>query len=468
MNHELFQTTARVASGHRELRETRTFWSCFILSIFVLLVAACGGGGGDAGSGSGAGVTAPVITVQPASVSSVVGGPAVFSVVADGNGIAYQWQRNVNNGLSWLDVAGASGASYTVAAVNASMNGDQYRVILQNIAGLVVSAPATLSVATVAGGPSITSQPADLGVSVGATANFAVTATGTTLNYRWQRSTDGLVWTDIPGATTATLGLVAVTLADSGAKVRVVVSNSADSVTSRAATLTVTAGGGGGGGGGVPTDCVPANVLPVGMVVRTSYALDLGGIAGTPQQATMTVVGPATFQGRSVFETRIDTTGTFVPGVFRAFSTWEPTSRMLTPWGAISHLEVGSTMADITSVARQPAQYPVYALAVGQSATVTAVSDNTQVVTVNGVAGAPQTSVDTTTTTYTFLGTETLTVPAGTFLTCKVREQAAGVTQPTTNWLMAGYGATVKSVTGTTTQTLTAITVNGTPLAHFP
>ena len=82
--------------------------------------------------------------------------------------------------------------------------------------------------------------------------------------------------------------------------------------------------------------------------------------------------------------------------------------------------------------------------------------------------GAPQTSTATLTTTYTYLGTETLIVPAGTFLTCKLREQSIGDAQPTTTWRMVGYGATVKSITGTTTQTLTAITVNGVPLTQFP
>jgi hypothetical protein len=206
----------------------------------------------------------------------------------------------------------------------------------------------------------------------------------------------------------------------------------------------------------------------VGTVVHSGYAIDIGGVAGTPQQTTQTVVGASNFQGRSVFETRIDTPATLIPGFVRTFTTWDPATRLLTMWGAISHFELGSTVHDVTSVTRQPAQYPAFALAPGQSATVTSVTDNTAITTTNGVAGSPVVTADSQTITYTFLGNEMLTVPAGTFLTCKLRELVAGSTQPSTVWRMAGYGAVVKSSSGSTTQTLTSITVNGSALARFP
>ena len=470
MNYPHGLTDAPVALQHARPGSARALWSRAVVSMFALLVSACGGGGG-----SGAVdvpvpvVTTPVVKTSPASVSVAVGGQADFTVVASGNGLGYTWLRSTNNGLSFLEVPGGTSARYTIAAVDATMNGDQYRVIVSNPLGFALSTPATLTVTGVAPtAPVITSQPPDPSALAGANVNLTVAATGASLTYRWQRSADGTTWSDVPGATTATLALSGVTLADAGAQFRVTVANGAGSVTSRVATLTVTAGGGGGGGGGVPAACVPANVLPVGMVVRSTSAIETGGVPGTPQTATMTVVGPATFQGRAVFETRIDTTGTMLPGVTRTFSTWDAASRQLTPWGLVARYTSGITTTDITSVARQPAQYPVYALAVGQSAAVTTVSDTSIVYTINGMVGGPATGMETQTITYTFLGTETITVPAGTFLTCKLRQQAAGETQATTTWLMAGYGATVKFIAGTTTQTLTAITVNGVPLAQFP
>ena len=73
------------------------------------------------------------------------------------------------------------------------------------------------------------------------TAAFAVKVTGTEpLSYRWQQSTDsGRSWTDIGGATDATYITVATTTNMNGTQYRCVVSNSAGSVTSNVATLTV-------------------------------------------------------------------------------------------------------------------------------------------------------------------------------------------------------------------------------------
>ena len=84
--------------------------------------------------------------------------------------------------------------------------------------------------------PTIGTHPASITVPVGRPATFAVTATGTgTLGYQWQR--DGA---NIPGATGSSYTLPSATLADTGARFRVVVTNAAGSATSNAATLTVT------------------------------------------------------------------------------------------------------------------------------------------------------------------------------------------------------------------------------------
>ena len=84
--------------------------------------------------------------------------------------------------------------------------------------------------------PTITQQPANLSVTAGQPASFAVAATGTApLAYQWQR--DGA---DIVGATATTYALATTALTDSGALFRAVVTNVAGSATSNAATLTVT------------------------------------------------------------------------------------------------------------------------------------------------------------------------------------------------------------------------------------
>jgi Immunoglobulin domain len=85
--------------------------------------------------------------------------------------------------------------------------------------------------------PSITTQPANQTVVVGQTATFTVTAAGTApLTYQWQKG-----GTAIAGATAASYTTPVTTQADNAGMFTVVVSNALGSVTSAAATLTVTA-----------------------------------------------------------------------------------------------------------------------------------------------------------------------------------------------------------------------------------
>src|SRR5205809_6758954 len=83
--------------------------------------------------------------------------------------------------------------------------------------------------------PVIATQPANQTVSVGQTATFTVAATGTSpLSYQWQKN-----GVSVTGATSSSYTTPATTTADNGAQFRVVVSNTAGSVTSSAVTLTV-------------------------------------------------------------------------------------------------------------------------------------------------------------------------------------------------------------------------------------
>ncbi len=98
-------------------------------------------------------------------------------------------------------------------------------------AGSSASIPATPVAA-----PAITMQPADQSVPMGLSANFAVTATGSSLQYQWAKN-----GTAITGATSSSYATPATAFADTGATFTVSVSNSGGGVTSNAASLTVTA-----------------------------------------------------------------------------------------------------------------------------------------------------------------------------------------------------------------------------------
>jgi len=85
--------------------------------------------------------------------------------------------------------------------------------------------------------PTIGTQPNNLSIVSGNTATFTVTAGGTApLTYQWQEN-----GTAITGATDASYTTPAEPVSDTGATFAVVVKNSAGSVTSANATLTVTA-----------------------------------------------------------------------------------------------------------------------------------------------------------------------------------------------------------------------------------
>jgi len=87
-----------------------------------------------------------------------------------------------------------------------------------------------------AAAPTIGTQPADATGAVGSTATFSVVAAGTApLTYQWQRN-----GTAIAGATAASYTTPALQTGDNGASFTVVVTNSAGTVTSSAAKLTVT------------------------------------------------------------------------------------------------------------------------------------------------------------------------------------------------------------------------------------
>jgi len=86
--------------------------------------------------------------------------------------------------------------------------------------------------------PAITTQPTSQTVAEGSSVSFSVVASGTaTLSYQWRKG-----GTSISGATSATYSISAAASSDAGSY-DVIVSNSAGSVTSSAATLTVSTSG---------------------------------------------------------------------------------------------------------------------------------------------------------------------------------------------------------------------------------
>lgn len=172
-------------------------------------------------------------SVASAADPVVVGSSVTLYATSDGSPApTFQWRRN------GVPIAGATSQSYVIASASTADNGS-YSVVATNLLGsatspdevLTVQEPAVVNVA-----PSITTQPAATQiVAAGGSASFTVTANGTPApTYQWRKN--GVA---IAGATSATFSLSNVS-SGNGGEYTVVVTNAAGSVTSAAATLTVT------------------------------------------------------------------------------------------------------------------------------------------------------------------------------------------------------------------------------------
>ena len=173
----------------------------------------------------------PAITTQPISRSVIAERSANFSVVASGTApLTYQWKKDDSS------IRGATGSSYTIGSTSITDAGS-YTVVVTNSVGSATSNAATLIVTPAAAtAPTITTQPSSSSVTAGSAASFSVAASGTaTLTYQWRK--DG---TSISGATSSTYSISSTATSHAGSY-SVVVTNSAGSAISNAATLTVTA-----------------------------------------------------------------------------------------------------------------------------------------------------------------------------------------------------------------------------------
>ncbi len=164
-----------------------------------------------------------------------------LSVVARGSPPPdFQWRKDS------LNLSGVSGTTWpqynsSIPGFNNALTLDNlatrdtgdYSVLVSNAAGSVSSIPFSLVVT-----PRIGTQPSDRTVPADSDVTFSVVASGApTLNYQWQKG-----GVNLAGATSSTLTLTSVTVADAGSY-QVVISDpaiAASTVTSKSVTLTLT------------------------------------------------------------------------------------------------------------------------------------------------------------------------------------------------------------------------------------
>lgn len=93
----------------------------------------------------------PVIAVSPVRMTVQVGGTATFVAIPTVAGAAYQWQRSMDGGQTYVDITGATGASFTIAGAQLADDGAKLLVDLRIGGASVSHAVARLSVSSMPG-----------------------------------------------------------------------------------------------------------------------------------------------------------------------------------------------------------------------------------------------------------------------------------------------------------------------------
>lgn len=163
--------------------------------------------------------TPPTITGQPVNVNGCETGTAIFYVnagaITPSGSPNYQWEESVDNGLTWHTLSngpnytGTTASSLNVHNVTPTMDNNLYRCEVSTTCGTpVMSNPGKLTVYFL---PRVGLQPANQTICPGTRINFAITGTGTHINYQWQVD-DGSGYVDISSSDPAYIGNHSATL----------------------------------------------------------------------------------------------------------------------------------------------------------------------------------------------------------------------------------------------------------------
>ncbi len=166
--------------------------------------------------------SAEVVT-QPQPTSACLGSPASFAITWNGDAPTFQWRRN------GVVISGATSDSYTIASVVPS-SAAFYDCVLTDTCGNVTSNPALLTIIDAA---SFTLQPSAISACPGTSATFTVAASGNAPAFQWRKN-----GSNIGGATSNSYTIASVVVGDAGSY-DCVVTDTCNTITSNAATLSV-------------------------------------------------------------------------------------------------------------------------------------------------------------------------------------------------------------------------------------
>ena len=217
------------------------------------------------------------ITSQPQNVFICNGSSGSITIGTTGTNLTYQWQISTNGGSTFTDLtnnttySGVTSKTLNITGASLAISSYQYRVVMNGTCtqANTTSAAAILTVNTPA---AMTTNPVDGKGCAGTSVSFISAASGSSPSYQWQVSTDGgFNYTDVNGATSATLTLSNLSMTLNGNRYRSVATVvSCGSVITTPAILTVFA---------LPV--VTASVAPVDQVKPgTTTYVTAGSVPG--------------------------------------------------------------------------------------------------------------------------------------------------------------------------------------------
>ena len=169
--------------------------------------------------------SATVITVEPTNQTTCANGSVSFNVTAVGVGLSYKWRKGNVVLVNGLTISGATTATLTLNPSSVTDTASNYNVIVSGICG--GSDTSNLVKLSIGTPPVITVEPTNHIACVGSQVSIGVTATGSALTYQWRKGNTFLAnGGSISGATSATLVINPLILADSGSAYNVIVSGS--------------------------------------------------------------------------------------------------------------------------------------------------------------------------------------------------------------------------------------------------
>jgi hypothetical protein len=251
-----------------------------------------------------------------------------------------------------------------------------------------------------------------------------------------------------------------------------------------AALLLLAACGGGGGGSGddgddpaagvLASDCRSSVLTTVGTTFRFDYAYSGAAAGGVSNVGTVTRL--ATFEGQTdATEVDSDMSEDFqltgqaaVRQITNTLGYVRQTADADVLYGSVVTFASGADQGTVVrTVFTPPLLDRRFTLAAGQRTTTT----TTGTATATLPSGRQEINQLSQTVTVTFTGKEQITVPAGTFDSCRFEINLTGTAQPSVIWYQVGTGVALKSTTaiGANSSTLTSellatSRLNGNPL----